>query len=118
MANILVVDDDRLIRMQLTDVLEEADHQVVEADDGSKVAALLRQGLPHILITDLIMPGQEGIETILQLKKSYPTLPIIAISGNSEYLGMAEILGVDIIMTKPIDEQRLLENVDKLLVSL
>lgn len=93
MAKILVVDDDKLTRMMLNDALSEADHQVIEADDGKKVAGLLRQGVPHLMITDIIMPDQEGIETIMQMKRDYPALPIIAISGHSDYLKMADLRG-------------------------
>jgi DNA-binding NtrC family response regulator len=118
MAKILVVDDDKLTRMMLNDALSEAGHQVIEADDGKKVAALLKQHFPHILITDIIMPDQEGIETILQMKREHPALPIIAISGHYNYLKMAETFGASAIMLKPIDEAQLLNKVDELLASL
>ena len=115
MAKILVVDDDKLTRMMLGDALSEAGHEVIEADDGKKVVGLLRQHSPHILITDIIMPDQEGIETILLMKRDYPALPIIAISGKNEYLTMAETFGANAIMSKPIDEKQLLMHVDELL---
>ena len=118
MAKILVVDDDKLTRMMLDDALSEAGHQVIQADDGRKVAGILRQDAPHILVTDIIMPDQEGIETILQMKREHPALPIIAISGQNEYLKMAEVFGVSAIMPKPIDEEQLLKTIDELVASL
>jgi DNA-binding NarL/FixJ family response regulator len=78
---------------------------------------LFREHPSDLMITDLIMPDQEGVETITKLRREYPRLKIIAISGafGGRYLRVAELLGADTVLQKPFTPQVLLDTVRKLL---
>ena len=117
---ILVIDDDEQMRVLLRQVMEWAGHEVVEAADGREGTRLQRQHRADLVITDLIMPEQEGLETITALRRDYPGLKIIAISGGGRigpeaYLPAARELGADRVFSKPIDVQELAETVRELL---
>ena len=81
MATILVIDDDTTARTVIVEMLTENGHQTVEARDGGEGLELFNEGKFDIVITDLIMPNVEGIETIIKLKKAHPAVNIIAVSG-------------------------------------
>lgn len=123
MPTILVVDDDKTTRQTLKLILESQGFEIVEADDGDKVMDLLNSNDIQLLITDIVMPGQAGLETILGVKDSYPDLPIVAISGKGEssntvqggYLGVAKDLGADKTLEKPVNTPKLLQIVNELL---
>jgi CheY-like chemotaxis protein len=83
MAKILVIDDDFIVRMTIVRLLEEAGHYVPAAKDGPRGMAMFRAGRPDLVITDMIMPEQEGIQTITQMRKTRPDAKIIAISGGA-----------------------------------
>ncbi len=117
---ILIIDDDEQMRILLRQVMEWAGYEVVEAADGR--AGMLKQRKEHadLVITDLIMPEQEGLETITGLKKEYPELKIIAISGGGRigpdaYLPAAQELGADRVFSKPFDVRELANTVKELL---
>lgn len=117
---ILVIDDDEQMRVLLRQVMEWAGHEVVEAADGREGTRLQRQHRADLVITDLIMPEQEGLETITALRRDYPGLKIIAISGGGRigpeaYLPAARELGADRVFSKPFDVQELAETVRELL---
>ena len=117
---ILVIDDDEQMRVLLREVMEWAGHEVVEAADGREGARLQRQHGADLVITDLIMPEQEGLETITALRRDYPGLKIIAISGGGRigpeaYLPAARELGADRVFSKPFDVRELAETVRELL---
>ncbi|NLX18924.1 MAG: response regulator [Desulfobulbus sp.] len=118
---ILVIDDDDQMRTLLRQVMELAGYEVIEAENGREgMQKHLRQPA-DLVITDLIMPEQEGLETITSLKKEYPAIKIIAISGGGRigpeaYLPAARELGADRVFTKPFDDVRdLVEAVRELL---
>lgn len=115
MRFILVVDDNSRVREALIAVLEESGLAVLGASDGKVAIAHARQHPIALLITDLIMPEQEGIETIQQFVQEFPAIPIIAISGNPEYLPAARRLGAAIVLTKPIGHEELLQAVQNLM---
>lgn len=120
MAYILIVDDDKAIRQMLRKMLEAAGHEVDEAEDGRPGEKSIDRRLPDLLITDIIMPDQEGIGLILSVRRKYRALKILAISGggritNTDYLQMAKELGADEILTKPFRREELLNTVRKLL---
>jgi DNA-binding response OmpR family regulator len=115
MAKILLVDDDASIRVTLKGILGKAGHKISEVDDGSKVERAMAGEAPDLIITDIIMPNQEGLETIMKLKCSHPKLPIIGISSDSSYLDLAYDLGADAIVAKPIHGKQLIGTVDNLL---
>ncbi len=120
MATVLVVDDDketrRLVRMQL----EDKGHEVSVGDDGEQATRALKEKSYDLLITDLIMPNKEGIELIMECRKAYPKMKIIAISGvymgvGGTALPVAEKLGADAALEKPFKFAKLLETVNAVL---
>ncbi len=119
MASILLIDDDTSLREIIAMILEHAGHAVRQASDGSRGVALFRAAPADLVITDLIMPGQEGIQTIVELRREHPKLPIIAISGgllNSElYLKLASKLGAHRTLAKPFSGDELLKAIDEIL---
>ena len=105
------------MRSYLRDVLEEGGYVVSEAVDGKDA---LRQALaepPDLMITDLVMPEQEGIETIQVLRRRAPDVGIIAISGafGGQFLVTAKILGADLVLDKPVAAEVLLAKVSEVL---
>jgi len=97
---VLVVDDDPQFRDLIHSILGPAGYRVDEAEDGSMAVALSRQNHIDLLITDLIMPNSEGIETIQYFSKHLPKVPIVAISGKSAYLVPAKVLGAAATLDK------------------
>ena len=117
---ILVIDDDDQMRTLLRQVMEWAGYEVIEAGDGREGMQKQRKQPADLVITDLIMPEQEGLETITSLKKEYPGIKIIAISGGGRigpeaYLPAAQELGADKVFSKPFDVRELSETVKELL---
>jgi hypothetical protein len=114
---ILVVDDEEGVRSYLRMVLEDAGYAVDEAADGKEALDLALQNPPELVITDLVMPEQEGIETIRLLRRRSPQLSIVAISGafGGQFLATAKILGADAILDKPLRADVLLAKVSDLL---
>ncbi|MBP6508548.1 MAG: response regulator [Opitutaceae bacterium] len=119
MAHLLLIDDDKSLREILAMTLEQAGHVVREAKDGRDGVMQFRREPADVVITDLIMPGQEGIETIVALRKERPKLPIIAMSGGVEhspvYLGLAKKLGAQRTLAKPFSGEELLKAIDEVL---
>ena len=118
MADILIIDDDCQMRRLLTRVLHAAGHTVREAEDGRGGIAEFRRERPALVISDIVMPDVEGIETILTLREEAPTMPIIAISGGSGdtlYLRAATGLGATASLRKPFTTEALTTLVCKLL---
>ena len=106
MARVLVVDDEPQMRSLLCQALEMHGYLVDQASDGREALRCLADQPPDLLITDLIMPGMEGIETILTFHRRWPALPIIAISGGGrigpeDYLDMAVQMGASRAFAKP-----------------
>ena len=119
MPDIVVIEDDPSFRRILAKILTREGHTVREAADGSEGVALCHRKRPDLVITDLVMPEQEGIETILQLGREYPGLPVLAISGCAHarmYLDAATSLGAAVSLTKPFTKQELLDAVGGLLL--
>ena len=114
---VLVADDDPGMREWLRDSLESAGYHVAEAVNGRKATDLLKRRSVDLCITDLIMPDQEGIETIQLLRREYPALKIIAISGSSipDMLNVSKLLGAEATLQKPIRLDTLLETVKQVL---
>ena len=120
MARILVIDDEADIRGLLREVLEGVGHQVIEAADGRLGRDLYRLAPTDVVISDIVMPSQEGIETIMQLRAEFPSLRVIAISGGGAlhtpaYLEAASLSGADRTFAKPFDPQEVLRAVHDLL---
>lgn len=119
MASILIMDDDEQIRTMLRMLLEGSGYKVVEAHDGTQGIRLFREDPTDLIITDIIMPDKEGIETIMELKRDFPDVKIIAISGGGrsdpeEYLYLAKKLGAQRTIAKPFEKEDLLKAVREL----
>jgi DNA-binding NtrC family response regulator len=117
MADILIIDDDRHMRLMLTRVLQRAGHAVREAENGFEGVTKFRERCPTLVISDILMPRMEGIETILALRREDQTIPIVAISGGRDplYLSAAGKLGATAILEKPFAPDALLSLVNGLL---
>jgi DNA-binding response OmpR family regulator len=120
MARILIVDDDIQVRKMLCKALERAGYETVAAPDGKVAMRLFRENPADLVITDLIMPEKEGIETIMELRRDFPQVKIIAISGGGiieaeKYLYIAEKSGAQLTLAKPFTLRELLEAVQSLL---
>ena len=116
MARILVVDDDDQVRALLKITLQRAGYEVEEASNGKVAGNVYRQNPTDLVITDILMPEMEGIETILELRRDFPDVKVIAISGGGRlgpdvYLDLANRCGVLRTFTKPIDREDLLTGV-------
>lgn len=124
MARILVIDDEKPIRSLVNRGLSQAGHEVVEASDGMEGTRLFEESHFDLVITDLIMPEKEGIETILDLRERYSDVKILVISGGLSFGGRtvdasgplmdAEALGADASLAKPFAIKKLIEVVGDL----
>lgn len=120
MARILIIDDDDQIRSTLHQVLEIEGHKVMDASNGKEGLKLFREKGADLVITDILMPEKQGIETIEELRRDFPQVKIIAISGGGrvapyDYLDMARKSGALLTLTKPFDRGELLEAVNAVL---
>src|ERR1700693_779947 len=99
---VLVIDDDPVARMTVRAILEDEGYSVTCAEDGRRGLEAFRKLRPDLVVTDIVMPEKEGIETILELRSIWPRGPIIAISGggrtgNTDYLRLAQGMGANAI---------------------
>ena len=120
MARILVIDDDSAARDTIVQVLEDGGYQVTSAEDGRVGLASFRREPPDLVITDIIMPEKEGIQTITEMRGERPGTKIIAISGggrigNTDFLRIARHLGAMDVIPKPFDPDDLLSCVGRCL---
>src|ERR1035437_774706 len=120
MAKILVLDDEPSILLMIKKMLEKAGHEVDIALNGKEGMLLFEKIKPDLVITDIIMPYKEGLETILELRKKYPELLIIAISGGGRigpdgYLPSAKLLGANMVFQKPLVQKEFILAVSVLL---
>ncbi len=114
--SILVVDDEPDVRELVKDILESGGYRVLTAANGREALACLGRSDVDLLITDLVMPEQEGIDTIRILRQQKPGLKILAISGSfGPYLEVARMLGAQGALRKPFCVDSLIEKVESLL---
>jgi CheY-like chemotaxis protein len=119
MARILVIDDDDLIREMLGQILGDAGHEVVPASNGEMGVDLFRRQPADLIITDIIMPEKDGWEAIVELRRDFPEVKIIAMSGGGKmgpysYLMMAKRFGAERVFPKPLKKSELLEAINEL----
>ena len=117
-VQILVIDDDADLRALLERLLAAAGYAVDLAPDGKQGVLHFRANLPRFVLSDLFMPNQEGLETIMQLHKEFPGIPIIAMSGKTAgkpLLPIAQKLGAVAFLEKPFTPDELLRAVSKAL---
>ncbi len=120
MQKILVIDDDAVVRETIIQILEDYGYEVVSAEDGSRGVKLFRSERPDLVITDIIMPEKEGIQTIMEIRAECPTAKIIAVSGggrigNTDFLKIAQKLGATDIIAKPFDPDEFLSRISQCL---
>jgi CheY-like chemotaxis protein len=120
MARILLVDDDDQLRTVLALVLERAGHTVTAVADGARGIAAYRAAPADLVVTDLVMPEKEAIETIQELKAEFPDVRVIAISGGGrragmDYLQMAARLGANRVLAKPFTNREILTAIEEVL---
>ncbi len=116
MKRILIIDDDVHLLKMMREMLERAGYEVDAAVDGDEGIRCYRARPADLVITDIIMPKKEGIETIMTLKREFPDVKIIAQSGGGrvsadDYLEIAQKIGVRQTLNKPIARQELLDAV-------
>jgi CheY-like chemotaxis protein len=122
MVKTLIIDDDNEFRAMLREMLEKAGYNnVKEAENGNIGVKLFSEDPFDLVITDIIMPDKEGIETIMELRKDCPSLKIIAMSGGAaigdsrSYLSLAGHLGADRMLEKPFKRSELINTIQELL---
>jgi DNA-binding response OmpR family regulator len=118
-ATVLVVDDDAPMRGFIRELLTQHGYQVFEAADGQEGLQMFEGNPADLVITDLFMPKKEGCETILELRRRWPGMKIIAMSGGSrdghDFLPIARALGAQRTLYKPILTDELLQAVHEVL---
>lgn len=119
MADILIVDDDELIRDMIRAFVEDAGHSAREAEDGKIAMDRLQEARADVAIIDVIMPNQEGLETIRHLQRLHPDVAVIAMSGggargHQSYLDAALDFGAKAALKKPFTRLELLGLIDRL----
>ncbi|MDF1573710.1 MAG: response regulator [Bacteroidales bacterium] len=120
MPKILIIDDDHHVLLMIKKMLERAGYTVDLASNGNNGLELFKRIPADLVITDIIMPEKEGLETIREMKRMQPDLKIIAMSGGGKisadnYLGTAKIFGASRILEKPFSQKVMLETVNELL---
>ena len=122
MARILVIDDQEPIRRIVRRALENERHEVWDASDGELGMQLLERETVDIVITDIFMPGQDGIVTLREIRKKFPSLNVIVMSGGDS-TGMldlrkdAELLGAVKSLQKPFTAREIVDLVGEVLQS-
>jgi len=121
-TRILLIEDDALIRATAYKFLESSGHEVVEAENGAEALEINQLGFVDLVITDIMMPEKDGIQTIREIRSTHPFLPIIVITGGGGnavlkgYFSSASLkLGVKQVLLKPFTQDDLLAVVDRVL---
>ena len=117
MKKILVIEDNLIVRNTMMRILQNAGYTVVTANDGLQGFDMFRKEQPDLVISDIIMPQQEGIGTIRQILAERPGTKIIAISGggrigNTDFLQIARKMGAIDALQKPFDPDDLLGRIN------
>lgn len=125
MAKVLVIDDEDDVRLVVGGVLRAAGYEILSAADGAQGLALLRDGGRDVqlVITDILMPEKEGLETIRDLKSEFPAIKVIAMSGggkvvkSTSHFFTADELGAHAVLRKPFGPNELLDAVQAALAA-
>jgi len=118
MPKILIIDDEEGLRRMLVQMLERCGYEVVEAGNGRDGLERLRGGRFDLVVTDLIMPEQEGLETIMSIRQEFPGMKIVAMSGGArmsgfDFLPAARGLGAVAALKKPFGRDEFLDTVKR-----
>jgi DNA-binding response OmpR family regulator len=120
MTTILVIDDDLQMRRQMVEILTTAGYDTFEAKDGREGVRMFSLLQPELVITEIVMPGMDGLEIIGDLRRERRRVPIIAVSEGRvgrgrHYLELARMFGADAVITKPFQGGELVDTVHRLL---
>jgi DNA-binding NtrC family response regulator len=120
MIKILVIEDDNAFRQVLVTMLARAGYEVIQAENGNEALRQCQSIQPDLVLTDIIMPDKEGLETIQELLNLAPNMKIIAMSGGgrfgpNSYLPLAEKLGAKRTLQKPFMRDELLSTIIEVL---
>jgi CheY-like chemotaxis protein len=122
MACILIVEDDKDLREMLKISLGKKKYTILEASNGKEALLRFKPLITDLVITDLIMPDEDGLKVIIKIKEIKPSIKVIAISGGGKagpgnYLNLARALGADEIFSKPFSINDLIKKIDELLIT-
>ncbi|WP_022728118.1 response regulator [Fodinicurvata sediminis] len=120
MRTVLLIDDEKTILEAMGYSLSKAGYTVFSAANGKEGLAFLDSQPVDAVVTDIIMPEKEGLETIIEIRRKWPDLPIVAISGGGRtrqlhFLEMSRDFGANEIMQKPFKPSQLIESLNRLL---
>jgi YesN/AraC family two-component response regulator len=130
MQRILIIDDERDVRDSVKCVLDLAGYEVLTAENATEALEQLGRTPMDLVITDIIMPKMNGVQAIESIRRAFPLVRIVAISGGGNfgvagyqptaiatnaYLRSAEEAGAHVVLTKPFESDDLIEVVEKLL---
>lgn len=94
MPSVLVVDDQDQVRQLIRETLEQAGYEVEEARDGNEGLERYRTKPADLVIMDILMPDQDGLEGIMSLRREFPDSRVIAMTGGSEGIGVGNVLDI------------------------
>jgi CheY-like chemotaxis protein len=114
MARILIVEGEDFVRDLFRRTVELAGHEAIEATNGEQAVQTFRQQPADLVICNLLLPGQGGMEAIGTIRSEFPTVPVIAVSGGPELLE-AQKAGATAILRKPFPLQELIDILERLL---
>jgi CheY-like chemotaxis protein len=122
MAGVLIVEDDKELREMISISLTRRKLTVMEAINGRDAIIHFKPSITDLVVTDLIMPEEDGLKVIMKLKELKPSLKIIAISGGGKagpgsYLKLAKALGADAIYSKPFSINDLIAKIEELITN-
>ena len=122
MALVLVVDDEKFVRLMIRSALEQKGHTVLEACDGCECLDVVAASHPDVVFVDVFMPKMDGFEAVAELHAKWPNLKIIGMSSGGAqkemvYLEILETLGADRVMSKPASAKKVQDLVDSVMAS-
>jgi CheY-like chemotaxis protein len=120
MSVILLIEDDKELREMLKTALRRKDHVVIEAENGKEALIHFKPGVTDMVITDLIMPDEDGLKVIMKIRELKKGIKVIAISGGGKagpgsYLNLAKALGADAVYSKPFSINDIILKIEELL---
>lgn len=120
MPGVMIVEDDTSLREMLREALEKRKYTVITASDGREALAKFKPSVIDLVITDLLMPEEDGLKVIMKVREAKPETKIIAISGGGKagpgsYLHIARKLGADQVFSKPFLPSELIQKVKEII---
>lgn len=120
MSRILIADDDRQFRTMLCRLLTDGGHQVRECTDGEYIGAILAEGGTELVLLDMIMERKGGLETLVEIRRNHPQVPVVLVSGadgdsGEDFLKAAEYWGAAGGLRKPFSAADLFAMIDRIL---